>query len=139
MTKFNGQFKVGDNVNFGPSNVISSPDFFYIGNDFSSGRNFFVQTNVSIGDECLISSDVSFVGHDHYLNEKSMSAYFSGKAPASKVILKGNNFIGYGAVILGNVELGEGAVVAAGAVVTKNVEPFSVVAGVPAKHIKNRF
>jgi acetyltransferase-like isoleucine patch superfamily enzyme len=47
-------------------------------------------------------------------------------------------WIGSNCIILPNVSIGEGAVVAAGAVVTKDVEPFSIVAGVPARKIKMR-
>lgn len=53
-----------------------------------------------------------------------------------KVIIKKNSWIGTGAIILPDVTIGEGAVVGAGAVVTKDVPSYTVVAGVPAKIIK---
>lgn len=55
------------------------------------------------------------------------------------VIIEDGAWIGTHAIILPNVKIGKGAIVGAGAVVTHNVEPFSFVAGVPAKHIKYRF
>lgn len=133
------KFKIGDNVSIGPSAQLMIPDFFKIGDNFSSGKNFFVQTNVSIGNDCLISSDVSFVGNDHTLNNPKMTAYWSGRLPPSVISLEGNNFIGYRATIVGNVRIGEGAVVAAGALVLNDVEKNSIVGGVPARHIKYRF
>lgn len=48
-------------------------------------------------------------------------------------------WIGYGAIVTSGVKIGDGAVIAAGAVVTKDVEPYSIVGGVPAKHIRYRF
>lgn len=48
-------------------------------------------------------------------------------------------WIGCNAVIIEGIKIGNGAIVGAGAVVTKDVEPYSVVGGVPAKHIKYRF
>ncbi len=48
-------------------------------------------------------------------------------------------WIGDGAIILSGVKVGDGAIIGAGSVVTQNVEPFSIVAGVPARHIKYRF
>lgn len=137
--KLRRKIVLGTNVSVGPSASLMIPDYITIGNDFSCGRNFFAQTNLIIGDECLISSDVSMVGHDHYLDDPNMSAYWSGRKSPSTIRLVGDNFIGYRATIVGDVIVGKGAVVAAGAVVVKDVEPYSVVAGVPAKHIKYRF
>ncbi len=54
------------------------------------------------------------------------------------VIIGDRVWIGYGALILPGVKLGEGAVVGAGAVVTKDVEPFTIVAGNPARKIGER-
>ena len=48
-------------------------------------------------------------------------------------------WIGYNVTILGGVSIGDGAIVAAGAVVTKDVEPYTIVGGVPAKPLKKRF
>jgi acetyltransferase-like isoleucine patch superfamily enzyme len=61
--------------------------------------------------------------------------------PSSKgsVIIGNDVYIGYGAMILSGVQIGDGSVIAARAVVTKNVAPYSVVAGNPAKLKKNRF
>jgi virginiamycin A acetyltransferase len=48
-------------------------------------------------------------------------------------------WIGYGAIILSGVHIGHGAIIAAGSVVTKDVEPYIIVAGVPAHNIGERF
>ena len=59
---------------------------------------------------------------------------------SSKTVEIGNDvWIGEGACILSGVKVGDGAIIGAHAVVTKNVEPYSVVAGVPAKEIRKRF
>ncbi len=55
------------------------------------------------------------------------------------IILEGDNWIGANAIILKGVTIGYGSIVAAGAVVTKSVPPYSIVGGVPAKVIKPRF
>lgn len=60
-------------------------------------------------------------------------------APMKKAILGNDVLIGSHALVLGGVSIGNGAVVAAGAVVTKDVPPYAVVGGVPAKVIKYRF
>ena len=55
------------------------------------------------------------------------------------IIVQDDVWIGYGATILSGLTIGQGAVIAAGSVVTKDVTPYSVVAGVPARVIKYHF
>ncbi len=55
------------------------------------------------------------------------------------IVIEDDVWIGARATILGGVTIGRGAIVAAGAVVTKSVPPFTIVAGVPAKPLKIRF
>ena len=57
-------------------------------------------------------------------------------ASATPVIIEDNVMIGANAVVIEGVHVGKGAVIAAGAVVTKDVEPYTMVAGMPAKFIK---
>ena len=129
------KFTYGKNVNFGPNSNLMVPDFFKIGSNFSCGKSLFVQTNLEIGNDCLISSDVSFVGHDHHINEENYNNYWSGRKPPSTVVIVGDNFIGYRSTIVGNITIGRGAIIAAGSVVVKDVLANTVVAGVPARQI----
>ena len=55
------------------------------------------------------------------------------------IVLEGDNWIGARAVLLKGITVGMGAVVAAGAVVTQDVPPYTIVAGIPARVIKHRF
>jgi galactoside O-acetyltransferase len=55
-----------------------------------------------------------------------------------KIIIEDGVWIGSNAVVLPNTRIGKASIIAAGAVVTKDVEPYSIVAGVPAKKIKDR-
>lgn len=116
---------------------IYVPDHAVLGNNISIGANFFSQTNFEIGDECLISSNVSFVGNDHDLYG-GPSAYFSGRLSPSTVVLEGDNFIGFGTTIVGNVRVGKGAIIAAGSLVLSDIPPGTVFGGVPARYLKNR-
>jgi chloramphenicol O-acetyltransferase type B len=133
------KIKIGHECAFGPGAVLNVPEYFDIGYNNAFARNFFCQTNVTMGNECLISSDVSFVGNDHDLFDINKTAFHSGRLPPSTVILEGNNFIGYRVVIVGNVRIGFGAMVAAGAVVVKDVPPGAIVGGVPARIIGVRY
>lgn len=99
-----------------------------IGNDaFLDGRNgLYIGDNVSIAAEVLILT----------LQHDPESPTFESVGGA--VHIEDLVYIGSRVTILPNVRVGEGAVVASGAVVTKNVEPYTVVGGVPAKFIKKR-
>ena len=74
------------------------------------------------------------------MKQNGMTFSSTDKIEERKPIKIGNDvFIGMNVSILDGVTIGDGAVVAAGTVVNKDVEPYSVVGGVPAKHIKYRF
>lgn len=91
--------------------------------------------DIIIGKNVNIASQVHMWSASHDMNDP----YFrSTPYTVGPIIIDDNAWIGPHTTILDNVHIGEGAVVCAGAVVTKDVEPFAVVAGIPAKKIKER-
>jgi acetyltransferase-like isoleucine patch superfamily enzyme len=76
-----------------------------------------------------------------YANNKKMKSFADGVFfnESPRVTIGNDVWIGEDAVVIGGVRIGDGAVIAARAVVTKDVAPYSVVAGVPAIHKKYRF
>ncbi len=89
--------------------------------------------NLTIGDRASISPRVTFVLHTQP-NESRIVPYVNSHK--GSIAVASDAWIGTGAVILPNVTIGEGAVVGANTVVTKNVAPYTVVGGVPAHFIK---
>lgn len=87
---------------------------------------------IKIGNNVTISSYVKLITGSHDINSPQFKAKFL------PIIVGEYAWICTGATISQNVRIGEGAVVAAGAVVTKDVEPYTVVGGVPARKIGNR-
>lgn len=63
---------------------------------------------------------------------------YNRKGLNEKIIIEDDVWVGYGSIILSGVKICQGSIIAAGSVVTKDVEPFSIYAGVPAKKIRNR-
>ncbi|MGN9136261.1 CatB-related O-acetyltransferase [Clostridium sp. HCP1S3_B4] len=103
---------------------------------------------LTIGNYCSIAPEVCFLlSADHATNCISTfpfkvkilhSEKFEGQSKGD-ILVHDDVWIGYRAIILSGVEIGQGAIIAAGSVVTKNVPPYAIVAGVPAKVIRYRF
>lgn len=103
--------------------------------------------NINIGKYCSIARNVVFdSGFNHNTNFVSTYPFFAmiGQGE-SNVVCKGDINIGHdvwiceNVLIMSGVTIGNGAVIGANSIVTKDVEPYSIVAGCPAKFIKHRF
>jgi acetyltransferase-like isoleucine patch superfamily enzyme len=103
------------------------------------GTNCTIYPKVRIGTYCLMAPDVKIVGADHKYDLVGMPICFSGREPLPETVIGDDVWIGTSAIILAGVTIGDGAIIAAGAVVTRDVPPFLIVGGNPAKPIKRRF
>ena len=110
-----------------------------IGNNTSLNEWVFLQGygGVVIGDRVRIGHRASIISSDHKIASRDVPFTESGLI-AGRVIIEDDVYIGANSTILKGVRLGRGSDVAAGAVVTKDVEPFTIVAGVPARKIRDR-
>lgn len=91
---------------------------------------------ISIGANCLLASGCRFVDHNH--GTDTGSAMKLQPEVSSPIHVGSDVWIGVNCVVLKGVSIGDGAIVAAGSVVTKPVEPYTIVGGVPAKFIRSR-
>jgi len=147
-------------------NVIKNPniiigDYTYY-DDFENVENFeknvkylfdFTGDQLIIGKFCMIASDVTFImnGANHLSNAitsypfaifgKDWSEAMEGKTYPNKgnTVVGNDVWIGYGATIMPGVTIGDGAIIATKSVVTKDVAPYAIVGGNPAKEIRKRF
>ena len=107
-----------------------------IGNDSSIGDSCYFSGDVTIGNNVMIAPKVSFISLEHIFDDTDVLKDIG--QISRKIIVEDNAWICYGATILSGVTIGHGSIIAAGAVVTKDVKPNTIVGGVPAKFIKNR-
>lgn len=98
---------------------------------------FGVNDSLIIGDDVMIAPAVTIRDTDHSIDRTDIPMNKQG-IKTSPVIIENDVWIGHGATILKGVKIGTGSVVSAGAVVTRNVAPYSIVGGIPAKLIKQR-
>lgn len=139
--------KAGSNVTIGRHFEAFGIKNIYMGSDIGIGpHNLFMCTRakIHIGDHVMTGPNVTMItgGHRYDIKGRPMKSIGNDeKLPENDqdIILKGDNWIGANATILKGVTIGNGAIVAAGAVVVHNVPPYSIVGGVPAKVIKMRF
>ncbi|MBE6903296.1 MAG: acyltransferase [Ruminococcaceae bacterium] len=137
----------GSNVKLGRNISLYGEKNLHIGNDVSIGEQaLFMCTlaKIYIGDHVMFGPKVTVItgGHRTDIVGRYMSSVTdSEKRPEDDrdIVFEGDNWIGANVTVLRGVKIGKGAVVAAGAVVTKDVPAYSIVGGVPAKVIKNRF
>lgn len=103
------------------------------------GPNCIIYPKVKIGNYSILANDVNIVGADHNFRKVGIPTVFAGREKLKPTIIGDDVWIGSRAIIMTGVQIGNGAIIAAGSVVTKNVEPYTIYGGVPAKKIKDRF
>ncbi|MGN3392906.1 CatB-related O-acetyltransferase [Enterococcus gallinarum] len=149
-TQFDGHNSVGEN---------SEVSYSHIGKMSYIGKNC-ILNKTKIGNFCSIGNDVKVIYGTHPVNSffSTHPAFYSSKSQSNMTFVKNNLFnenntlennksaiighdvwIASNAIILEGITIGNGSIIAAGAVVTKDVEPYTIVGGVPAKIIKKRF
>ncbi len=113
---------------------IMSPSKIKIGESTDINRNCFLDARggISIGNNVSISHEVKIITGSHDVNSQKFNAIYL------PINIEDNVWLGAGCTILQGVNIGKGAVVCAGAVVVRDIEPYEIVGGVPAKHIKQR-
>ncbi|WOB44871.1 CatB-related O-acetyltransferase [Thermoleptolyngbya oregonensis NK1-22] len=146
-------------------NIVKNPniivgDYTYY-DDFENPENFernvlyhfdFEGDRLIIGKFCSIASDVKFImnGGNHrtdWFTNYPFPVFGNGWEHAmpdswpnkGDTIIGNDVWIGYGAMLMPGVQVGDGAIIATGAVVTRNVEPYAIVGGNPAALIRKRF
>jgi len=139
--------RVGKEFSCGRGTIFYAKRRFIIGDYVYIGRYCNLECNAIIGNYVLIANNVGFIGrYDHDFKKVDLPIRIapmirndSYQPEKDEIIIGDDVWIGYGSIVLSGVKIGNGAIIAAGSVVTKDIEAFSIVAGVPAKKIGERF
>ena len=147
---FKYKWKIGNSHNFTSVSKLFPFDKVKVGDKTYGVLNVYyygsMREELNIGSYVSISSGVKFLlGGEHLTNTIStypfkvkLLGFKTESLSKGMITVEDDVWIGMDAKILSGVKIGKGAIVAAGSVVTKNVEPYTIVGGVPAKFIKSR-
>ena len=112
-----------------PGIAIEIKDNVFIG----SSCEFNIRSQVIIGNDSLIASGCRFIDHDHGIKHDKLMRLQEGIE--KKIIIGTNVWLGCNVIVLKGVKIGDGAIVGAGAVVTKTIPPNEIWGGIPARKI----
>ena len=126
------------NVYFQIDGMFSSNRILHIGHNCFVGAysHFNLRVGAFIGDNVLIASGVRLIDHDHNITGKGSLPPIDGTQ--LPIVISNDVWLGSDVTVLKGVSIGSGAVVGASSVVTKNIPPYEIWAGVPARRIGTR-
>lgn len=133
-------------AHFAGNSILRTPGELVVGDGLRLGRYNTVEVSGTVGNHFLTSAFVSIIGRDdHAIDELGVpmteSTWIGDRpsTPRDQVRIGDDVWVGLGATILSGVIIGDGAVVAAGSVVTRDVPAFAIVGGNPARPLGERF
>ncbi|QKS29784.1 MAG: acyltransferase [Candidatus Accumulibacter similis] len=109
-----------------------------LGHGSQLGHGCRIDHDVEIGDDVMMGPDVVVMSNSHEVSRLDLPMIAQGAAPCRPVRIGNDVWIGTRAIILPGVHIDDGAIIAAGSVVTRSVPQYAVVAGVPARVVKFR-
>jgi len=112
--------------------------FVEIGDHSGLGENCVIPNNIVIKKYVMMAPDVYIVKRNHKYNNIDKPMCMQGNSDMEQTVIEDDCWIGLRTIIMPGRKIGRGSIIAAGSVVTKDVEPYSVVGGNPAKLIKKR-
>lgn len=143
------KYKIGKNFHAGKGVRMWAKKTLVIGDNFYIGRYSQIESDTVIGNDVIFGNYVAIVGrYDHHYQQIGTAIRFSSQIRDNDynwlgkdllTVIEDEVWVGYGSIIMSGVRIGTGSIIAAGSVITKDVEPYSITGGSPAKKIKDRF
>ena len=138
------RIELGRNVVIGSGSWLNVNDRVPKSIALSIGDNSFIGIHnlinvgnaVTLGPYCLTAKNCSFIGSTHRYSDPMTAYLTTGVTLNSDIYVGANCFFGYGAQVIGSIRIGHGCVIGSGAVIRKDIAPFSLVVGNPGTVIK---
>lgn len=128
----------GKNVNIEKGADFGTGSGIFLGNNSGLGINCKVRGPLVIGNNVMMGPDVLIFTSNHETKRTDIPMNKQGFSRLKQVTICDDVWIGARVIILPGVTIGEGSIIGAGAVVTKNIPPYSIAGGIPAKVLKSR-
>ncbi len=128
---------VGDNVEFKYGVHVEAGSTIKIGSNTHFAPFCVLYGPLSIGENCAFAAHCTFAAVGHGFAERD-TPMVQQATTAEKIIIEDNVWFGANCTIVGGVRVGTGSIIGANSVVTKDVEPYSIMGGTPAKLIRKR-
>lgn len=109
-----------------------------LGNGAGIGANCSIPSGVTIGDHGMIGIDVLMFTNEHRHDDLTIPMGLQGRTEIEPIVIGNDVWIGSRSLIMKGVHIGDGAIIAAGSVVTKDVPPYEIWGGNPARFLKSR-
>lgn len=130
--------KHGRNINIERKADFGKGDGISIGDNSGLGVNCHVRGPIEIGSDVMMGPNVRIITSKHNTSRTDIPMRQQGHLPKQKVTIGSDVWIGANVIIMPGITVGNGSIIGAGAVVTKDIPEYAVVGGVPAKVIKYR-
>jgi maltose O-acetyltransferase len=126
-------------------NIVVRKDVFFgsgcdieIGDNSELGMHAYLNRDVKIGREVLMGQNVTILTTNHEFEDPKIPIHYQGVRERKPVLVGDDVWIGANSILLPGIRIGNGSVIGAGSVVTKDIPPLSVAAGNPASVIRQR-
>ena len=149
LTAIRKNVYIGTNLHIGPGSVLEAPRQLTVGDNVYIGKHCTIECDGEIGNGVLIANLVGLIGrYDHDYSAIGVPVRqspwigdrdYQGPGRNLEIIIEDDVWIGYGATILSGVKIGRGAIIAAGSIVTRDIPPYGIAVGNPAKVRSYRF
>lgn len=134
--------KIGKGSNVHPTVILRQPERITIGQNCSINHNNIFQAGkriatITLGNNVLTAANCMFIAYTHGWDDPEEPIMYQDCYDAS-IIVEDDVWLGHGVTVTAGVRIGKGSIIGAGAVVNKDIPPYSIAVGVPAKVIKSR-